>query len=169
MTRAPEVKAGSVPRETPPVRVLVTGNKGLIGAVVATRLRDEGHDVVGYDRVKRDDILNVRALRRRMRACDAVVHSAALPTNQAGTPEEILAVNVTGTFNVLRAAEDIGAPVVYLSSVQALGLCEGRPGPQYLPLEYDVDPWRSLFDCSFAATSSDGSPSTAGPTGSALG
>jgi nucleoside-diphosphate-sugar epimerase len=109
----------------------------LIGAAVETRLRDEGHDVVGFDRKKRDDILNAKALRRRMQGCDAVVHSAALSSNLAGTPEEILAVNVTGTFNVLRAAEDVGAPIVYLSSVQALGVCERGSVPAFLPVADD--------------------------------
>lgn len=119
------------------MRVLLTGNRGLIGAAIETRLRAEGREVVGFDRVKRDDILDTKALERRARGCDAVVHSAALPSNDAGTPEEIIAVNVTGTFNVLRAAEAIGAPVVFLSSVQALGLCEGPPNPGYLPVGDD--------------------------------
>lgn len=119
------------------MRVLLTGNRGLIGAAVETRLRAEGHEVVGFDRVKRDDILNAKTLERRARGCDAVVHSAALPSNSAGTPEEIVAVNVTGTFNVLRAAEAIGAPVVNLSSIQALGLCEGPQHPDYLPVGDD--------------------------------
>jgi nucleoside-diphosphate-sugar epimerase len=131
-------------RETPAVRVLVTGNQGLIGAATEARLRRDGHDVVGFDRKKRDDILNVRALTRRMRGCDAVVHAAAVPANDAGTAEEIIAVNVTGTFNVLRAAEEIGAAVVFFSSVQALGLCEAPPAPVHLPLDDDY-PARPRF------------------------
>jgi nucleoside-diphosphate-sugar epimerase len=119
------------------VRVLVTGNQGQIGAIVEARLRSDGHDVVGFDRVKRDDILNVRALTRRVRGCDAIVHAAAVPSNHDGTPEQIMSVNVTGTFNVLRAAEAIGAPVVFLSSVQALGLCDAPPDPLYLPVDDD--------------------------------
>ena len=104
---------------------------------LATRLGADGHEVVGFDRVKRDDILNLKSLTRRARGCDAVVHAAAIPSNDLGTPEEIMAVNVAGTFNVLRTAEAIGTPVVYFSSVQALGLCERIANPASLPVGDD--------------------------------
>lgn len=119
------------------MKVLVTGNRGLIGSEIETRLGADGHEVVGFDRVKRDDILNLKSLTRRARGCDAVVHAAAIPSNDSGTPEEIMAVNVAGTFNVLRTAEAIGAPVVYFSSIQALGLCEWVSNPASLPVGDD--------------------------------
>jgi UDP-glucose 4-epimerase len=79
------------------VRILVTGNLGHVGAPVAAHLERLGHDVVGYDRLDGHDLLDPAAVRRVAGGCDAVVHAGALAHDSAGSPEEIMAVNVLGT------------------------------------------------------------------------
>jgi len=49
------------------------------------------------------------SVRRAARGCAAVVHAEALPHDTAGSPEDIMAVNVLGTWHVLLAAEAAGA------------------------------------------------------------
>ena len=108
------------------MRILVTGHRGQVGGPVSALLVRLGHEVVGFDRVDGDDLLDPAAVRRAAAGCAAVVHAGALAHDTAGTPEDIMAVNVLGTWHVLLAAEAAGAGrVVYFSSGQVFGLAEG--------------------------------------------
>jgi UDP-glucose 4-epimerase len=116
------------------VRILVTGHRGHVGAPVAAHLKGLGHDVAGYDRVDGDDLLDVASVRRAAEGCVAVVHLGALAHDGAGSPEDIMAVNVLGSWHVLLAAEAAGVGrVVYFSSGQVFGLAEGERLPDYFP------------------------------------
>ena len=90
------------------MRVLVTGDRGSVGAPVAAFLRRAGWEVAGFDLAGGADVLDLPALRRAARGCAAVVHLAALAHDSAGSPEQIMAVNVLGTWHVLLAAEAAG-------------------------------------------------------------
>jgi nucleoside-diphosphate-sugar epimerase len=126
------------------VRILVTGHRGNVGAPVAARLRRLGHDVAGFDRADGDDLLDAAAVRRAADGCAAVVHLAALAHDTAGSPEDIMAVNVLGTWHVLLAAEAAAAGrVVHFSSAQVLGTAEGERLPDYLPAD-DGHPRRAM-------------------------
>jgi UDP-glucose 4-epimerase len=126
------------------MRVLVTGHRGHVGATVAAHLKRLGHDVVGYDRVDGDDLLDLASVRRATDGCAAVVHAGALPHDSAGSPEDIMAINVLGTWHVLLAAEAAGAErVVYFSSSQVFGLAEGERLPDYFPVD-DAHPRRAM-------------------------
>ena len=118
------------------MRILVTGHRGHVGAPVAAHLKRLGHDVVGYDRVDGDDLLDVASVRRAADGCAAVVHLGALAHDRAGSPEDIMAVNVLRTWHVLLGAKAAGAGrVVYFSSGQVFGLAEGERFPDYFPVE----------------------------------
>jgi nucleoside-diphosphate-sugar epimerase len=115
-----------------------------VGAPVAAHLEDLGHDIAGFDRADGDDLLDAVAVRRAASGCDAVVHLAALSHDTAGTPEDIMAVNVLGTWHVLLAAEAAAAGrVIHFSSAQVLGIAEGERAPDYLPLD-DAHPRRAM-------------------------
>jgi nucleoside-diphosphate-sugar epimerase len=58
--------------------------------------------VVGFDRVEGKDLLDLAAIRRAAAGCAAIVHLAALAHDTAGSPEQIMAVNVLGTWHVAR-------------------------------------------------------------------
>jgi nucleoside-diphosphate-sugar epimerase len=125
------------------VRILVTGHRGYTGAPVAAHLERLGYDVAGFDRADGDDLLDAAALRRAAGGCAAVVHLAALAHDTAGSPEDIMAVNVLGTWHVLLAAGAAGAGrVIYFSSAQVLGTAEGERPPGSLPLG-DAHPRRA--------------------------
>jgi UDP-glucose 4-epimerase len=115
-----------------------------VGVPVAAHLEHLGHDVVGYDRLDGDDLLDSAAVRRAADGCAAVVHAGALAHDSAGSPEDIMAVNVLGTWHVLLAAEAAGAGrVVYFSSGQVFGLAEGERLPDYFPVD-DAHPRRAM-------------------------
>jgi nucleoside-diphosphate-sugar epimerase len=125
------------------MRILVTGQRGHVGAVVARHLAGQGHEIVGFDFADGQDVLDAGAVRRAAAGCTAIVHLAALAHDSAGTPEQIMAVNVLGTWHVLLAAQAAGVTrVVHFSSAQVFGTAEGERLPDYLPLD-DAHPLRA--------------------------
>jgi UDP-glucose 4-epimerase len=132
------------------MRVLVTGDKGVVGQEVVSRLTSSGDRVTGFDIVDGRDVLDVDSLQTAVSANDVVVHLAAvddpdplaeeLPAELChraeGTPETVTAVTVLGTLNVLEAVKVAGHErVVVMSSVDALGLFLGQRVPDYLPID----------------------------------
>jgi UDP-glucose 4-epimerase len=126
------------------MRILVTGDRGKIGAPLANFLKQRGHEVVGFDRADGADVLDRTAVEHAAKGCTAIVHLAALAHDTAGTPEQIMAVNVLGTWHVLLAAEAAEITrVIHFSSVQVLGIAEGERLPDYFPVD-DAHPRRAM-------------------------
>ncbi len=118
------------------MRVLVTGHRGLVGRAVAAALERAGDAVAGFDRRDGQDVLDPAALARAAAGCGAVVHLAAELTSD--DPARTLNANVSGTWNVLAAAERAGARrVAVASSVNALGVFMGEGRPDVLPISDD--------------------------------
>ena len=126
------------------MRILVTGHRGRIGSTVAAQLERLGHEVAGFDRVTGDDLLDPAAVKRAADGCAAIVHLGALAHDTAGSPEQIMAVNVLGTWHVLLAAEAAGVGrVVHFSSAQVFGVSEGEQLPDHFPVD-DAHPRRAM-------------------------
>ncbi len=122
---------------------LVTGSSGQVGTVVAQRLREAGWSVVPFDLADGDDLRDAERVRSAARGCDAIVHAGAIAHDDAGSPDEILATNVLGTWHVLSAAETHGIDrVVVFSSGQVFGCAEGEGDPISLPID-DRHPLRA--------------------------
>uniref|UniRef100_UPI002ADE06B9 NAD-dependent epimerase/dehydratase family protein n=1 Tax=Bellilinea sp. TaxID=2838785 RepID=UPI002ADE06B9 len=118
------------------MRVLVTGSRGKVGRWVVQRLHEAGHalcmldkstdDVPGYGEQVVGDVRDGVLVRRLMQGVDAVVHLAAIPNDIPGREEELLDINLRGTWTILLAAAESGVRrVVYFSSINALG--QGEP------------------------------------------
>jgi UDP-glucose 4-epimerase len=126
------------------VNVLVTGHRGQVGARVFDHLARSGHSVVGFDLADGGDLLDPAAVRAAATGCSAIVHLGALAHDTAGSPEQIMGVNVLGTWHVLLAAEAVRAGrVIHFSSGQALGIAEGERWPDYFPVD-DRHPRRAM-------------------------
>ena len=119
------------------MKVLVTGNKGLIGCYAEAALAAAGHSVTGFNLVSGDDVRDGAAVSMAAAGCDAIVHLAALlPVFPDSV--ELVSTNVIGTWNVLQAAKKHGINrIVYFSSVNALGIFLGDRKPDYLPVDDD--------------------------------
>jgi len=117
------------------MRVFITGHKGKIGTSIHRLLLEEGHEVVGFDILDGDDILDANAVERAMADCDSVIHLATLPGQDQ--PNDLkLTSGVVGTWNVLQAAERHRVRrLVYYSSVNAMGLFQGEDKPDFLPID----------------------------------
>jgi UDP-glucose 4-epimerase len=120
------------------MRILVTGQRGNVGVPVAARLRALGHQVAGFDLADGQDLLDPVAVRQAADGCAAIVHLGGLAHDSAGSPEQIMAVNVLGSWHVLLAAQAAGASrVVSFSSAQVFGTAEGERLPDYFPVDDD--------------------------------
>jgi dihydroflavonol-4-reductase len=120
------------------VKALVTGATGFIGSHVAAALAAAGAEVRAFDRrappevaagveAVPGDVLDVDALVRAMRGCDAVFHLAAVYSYARGHARVMQAVNVDGTRAVLDAAARAGVRrVVHTSSCATCGPVAGR-------------------------------------------
>ncbi|TFG72988.1 MAG: NAD(P)-dependent oxidoreductase, partial [Anaerolineales bacterium] len=124
---------------------LVTGSEGLLGSATVPALREAGHEVVTLDMKARSsadgerhiagDLRDVFVAKNAVRGMDVVVHLAAMPYD-AAPPDQVLAINVPGTWNVCAACEEAGVPrIVYASSINALGAVGGFRPAQYLPID----------------------------------
>lgn len=119
------------------MRVLVTGHRGRIGTWLVERLRATGHEVRGFDRADGQDVCDLESVTRAAAGCTAIVHLGALAHDTAGRPEEIMAVNVLGTWHVLLAAQAAGVGrVVHFSSAQVFGTAEGERLPDFFPIDH---------------------------------
>ncbi|MEH2068818.1 MAG: NAD(P)-dependent oxidoreductase [Nostoc sp.] len=118
------------------MKILVTGNEGTIGSVVEKVLRADGCEVIGFDIVSGHNILNPNEIRSAIQGCDAIVHLAALLVSSEDSPDEIIAVNLLGTWHILSAAAQAKVKrIVFFSSVDVLGIFKGERKPDYLPLD----------------------------------
>lgn len=123
------------------MRVLVTGDRGYIGSLLAPHLVDSGHEVVGLDidlyrgcdfgaapslePSLRLDIRDVTPA--HLEGFDAVVHLAALSNDPLGDldPALTFAVNLDGTLALARAARAAGVHrFVFSSSCSMYGAAD---------------------------------------------
>lgn len=116
------------------MRVLVTGVAGFIGSHLATRLLDEGEEVIGIDNLSagapenvdprvvlhREDIRS-RGIYPLFQGVDAVFHLAAKNclADCLQDPVETAEVNVAGTANVMEAACRAGVREVIYADTSA--------------------------------------------------
>ena len=132
------------------MKTLVTGGTGFVGANVVRALLKRGAEVRALVRPRSDtqnlDSLDVELVAGDLRdrgsveaaleGCDTLYHVAAMYALWARNPREIYDSNVTGTINILEAAEQAGVQkIVYTSSVATIGLPkDGTPGTEEIPL-----------------------------------
>jgi 3beta-hydroxy-delta5-steroid dehydrogenase/steroid delta-isomerase len=115
--------------------VLVTGGSGFVGANLVTELLDRGHEVRSFDRVPsplpehprlqtiEGDICDPSTVAAAVVGIDTVFHTAAVIDLMGGASvteeyrQRSFAVNVTGTHNLVQAAQAAGVKrFVYTAS-----------------------------------------------------
>ncbi len=129
--------------------IAVTGSEGKIGRATVARLRDAGHEVIGFDlagpagagftRVDLSDYGQVLdaflGVTARHSGLDAVVHLGAIPVNGLVPDVATFENNVLSSFHVLLAAYRAGIrTLVTASSITISGFPFEVP-PPFLPLD----------------------------------
>jgi nucleoside-diphosphate-sugar epimerase len=120
-------------------KILVTGMSGLIGGIVGRHLASLGHEiralnrqpVEGFDTV-RADITDYDAIRPAFDGIDTVVHLAAYLGNDGMSQ---INVNITGSYNVFKAAGEAGVRRVVFGSSGAVQ----RAAEKYEPIKSMVE------------------------------
>lgn len=102
------------------MKILITGNRGFVGAETERLLIKEGHQVVGYDIMDGLDIRDFEQLESAVRAHnpDRILHLAAIArfSDADANPKLAHETNVIGTANVAAVAKKYHKPVVYSST-----------------------------------------------------
>lgn len=128
------------------MNILVTGSAGMIGGYVVKGLIGKGHTVIGVDRVKpkaeidylipvvvdlssKDDVMQVFSENK----IDRCIHLAALAHTKgvADTSwEAFKKVNVDMAENVFEACAKYNVPILFISTVDAIGMVKGLITPE---------------------------------------
>jgi dTDP-4-dehydrorhamnose reductase len=114
------------------MKVLVTGVRGQLGFDVVGELKRRGHEAIGIDVAELDitDGEAVASFIGNVRP-EAIVHCAAWTAVDAAEDEEniekVRAVNAKGTEYIARAAKNVGAKLVYISTDYVFGGAGERP------------------------------------------
>lgn len=115
-------------------RILITGASGFLGAAIADAARQRGFSVRALvrssspkanlhpdDAIATGDLLDIASLDRALRGVRFVIHAAADYRLWSRTPEALVATNVEGTRNLMKACLAAGVErVVVTSSVATL-------------------------------------------------
>ena len=134
-------------------KYLVTGGAGFIGSHICDALAAAGHEVRVLDNLETGrrenlthlgeavelvvgDLRDAATVQRCFEGVTGVFHEAALPSvpRSVEDPFSCNAVNVDGSLNVLIAARDAGAKVVYAGSSSAYGDTEVLPKQEDMPV-----------------------------------
>jgi nucleoside-diphosphate-sugar epimerase len=124
------------------MNILVTGSAGMIGSYVVKGLIEKGHTVIGVDRITKDiklqgltqvilDLSSKEGLMQLFddKKIDRVIHLAAL-AHTAGmknlTWETYRKINIECTENVFEACAKHNVPVLFISTVDAIGMVKGE-------------------------------------------
>ena len=128
------------------MNILVTGSAGMIGSYVVKGLIEKEHTVVGVDRVKpkeeheslipvvldlssKDDVMRVFVENK----IDRCIHLAALAHTKGVKDTSFDAfkkVNVDMAENVFEACAKFNVPVLFISTVDAIGMVKGLITPE---------------------------------------
>ncbi len=125
--------------------VLVTGGLGFVGRALVNRFTELGHQVTCLDMragayndkvsFRTVDIRDRKAVIDACAGADSIVHNASLVHTRHNREEDVWAVNLGGTENVIEACRVHGIPrLTYISSASAV--YEGRDienGDESLP------------------------------------
>ena len=123
------------------MNILVTGSAGMIGSYVVKGLIEKGHTVLGVDRVKPKEelegltpvVLDLASKEDLMKLfeehkIDRAIHLAAL-AHTAGmknlTWDTYYKINVECAENVFEACAKNNVPVLFISTVDAIGMVKG--------------------------------------------
>ena len=128
-------------------KIIVTGGAGRLGQFVIRELLAHRYAVLSLDKLPpREkltaswiaDLRNPGDLFEALKGAYGVIHLGAYQAPNLAADAETFSNNVTSTYNVLRAAADLGVKkVVVASSTAAFGFIYAKNlwAPEYLPLD----------------------------------
>ena len=133
--------------------ILITGGTGFIGSNLSAALVERGYSVRLFRRPSSDltaigdldveqvlgDLRDPDSLRKAVKGCDTVFHVGALVSYWRRQREEMYAINIGGTRNVVEACIAAGVErLVHTSSIAAVGYSDtGAPADETNAFNWD--------------------------------
>lgn len=122
------------------MRILITGANGFLGAKIAQRLVEEGHEVVAMVRTLKDypelrhekirlakgDVVDRDSVAAALEGVNQVYHLAAIANDWTKDFRDFYNINVGGTINVIEEAEKAGVDRIVVTSTAGV---IGPPDP----------------------------------------
>lgn len=106
------------------MKIIITGGKGFVGSATAKLLQENGHEVITYDLMDKQDIRDRQQFDSFIKEHnpDRILHLAAIARFAEADANPILAheTNIIGTRNVVEVAEQHHIPLVYSSTGSAI-------------------------------------------------
>lgn len=116
------------------MRIVVTGAAGFIGQALCPVLTARGHEVVALGRDVAGDLCTLKDWPGALAGAQAVVHLAAIAHTQGIAAQHVRAVNVEVPLALGRAAAEVGARMLFMSSVKVHGeMTTNRPFDESSP------------------------------------
>ena len=130
------------------MKLVITGGAGFIGSHIAEFLIKKGYSITIVDNFDGGNVENLNSIKNKIEFCnldilnydalldvvkdaECIFHEAALTSVKDSFLQEkkYFDVNVTGTENVLKAAQKFGSKVIFASSASVYG------NPQIIPIK----------------------------------
>jgi len=128
------------------MNILVTGSAGMIGGYVVKGLIEKGHAIIGIDRISKDiklqrltqiilDLSSKEAIMQLFddKKIDRVIHLAALAHTKGVEDtswDAFKLANVDCAVNLFEACAKYNIPVLFISTVDAIGMVKGLITPE---------------------------------------
>ena len=118
------------------MKIFITGSKGYLGKSLVDEI-SKNNEIVEYDIVDGNDILDYDKLTKLMKNSEIVIHNAAIPKpDETKTFDDYFSINCVGTLNVVKACvENNVKKLIYISSTAYYGA--ERDIPIKFPLKED--------------------------------
>lgn len=102
------------------MKIIVTGNRGFLGSNLIKKLREDSHEVIGWDIVEGNDVCNPNLTAENI---DAIFHLACPvdPANYQKVAIPTILASSVGTYNMLELAKKNKAKFLYVSSSEVYG------------------------------------------------
>jgi len=100
------------------MKILITGSSGFVGTYLTKKL-SRNHQIVRYDLVRGEDILDHKLLEKKLKGVDLVIHLAAFISAQESwtKPMKYLKNNSLGTMSVVKCSIRSGVKrLIFFSS-----------------------------------------------------
>ncbi len=129
------------------MKILITGNRGFVGAATQRMLEARGHEVIGFDIADGCSVLTMEIMRVvKAHQPDRILHLAAVARFADADKDPVTAfeVNTQGTKNVAECAQMHGIPLVHASTGSVYMPLRGEmPIPETYPVAGN-----SIYGCS---------------------
>lgn len=113
------------------IKICITGHRGFIASKLKDKLEKLGYEVLGYDILDGDDLLDLKKLEERIKQVDIVYHIAACADLTKMQDLEMgrkgVLANVEATHNVAYICAKYNKWLIYSSTVCAYGNQEKHP------------------------------------------